>query len=97
MKRTNQRLAKGSFALLMVAGTAMGLAQKPHTIQVQVNGLNQDTVYLANYYGNKLYYSDTTVTDAEGRLTFPGRPYDCLLYTSPSPRDGLLSRMPSSA
>ena len=25
------------------------------------------------------------------------RPSDCLLYTSPSPRDGLLSRMPSSA
>ena len=25
----------------------------------------------------------------------PGKP--CLLYTSPSPRDGLLSRMPSSA
>ena len=23
--------------------------------------------------------------------------YSCLLYTSPSPRDGLLSRMPSSA
>ena len=27
---------------------------------------------------------------------FPGLK-DCLLYTSPSPRDGLLSRMPSSA
>ena len=26
-----------------------------------------------------------------------GRPGCCLLYTSPSPRDGLLSRMPSSA
>ena len=25
------------------------------------------------------------------------RPPACLLYTSPSPRDGLLSRMPSSA
>ena len=25
------------------------------------------------------------------------RPFACLLYTSPSPRDGLLSRMPSSA
>ena len=25
------------------------------------------------------------------------QPRDCLLYTSPSPRDGLLSRMPSSA
>ena len=76
MKRINQRRVKGSFALLMVVGTTMGLAQAPHTIQVQVDGLNQDTVYLANYYGNKLYYSDTTVTDAEGRLTFPGRPYE---------------------
>ena len=26
-----------------------------------------------------------------------GNTYICLLYTSPSPRDGLLSRMPSSA
>ena len=26
-----------------------------------------------------------------------GQYVDCLLYTSPSPRDGLLSRMPSSA
>ena len=26
-----------------------------------------------------------------------GDPAVCLLYTSPSPRDGLLSRMPSSA
>ena len=26
-----------------------------------------------------------------------GQLEDCLLYTSPSPRDGLLSRMPSSA
>ena len=26
-----------------------------------------------------------------------GKSYACLLYTSPSPRDGLLSRMPSSA
>ena len=33
------------------------------------------------------------------RLTLGGRtfPRNCLLYTSPSPRDGLLSRMPSSA
>ena len=32
-----------------------------------------------------------TDADVEARLTA------CLLYTSPSPRDGLLSRMPSSA
>ena len=36
---------------------------------------------------------------AQGRDTTPPKPQfgDCLLYTSPSPRDGLLSRMPSSA
>ena len=28
---------------------------------------------------------------------YDGETYSCLLYTSPSPRDGLLSRMPSSA
>ena len=28
---------------------------------------------------------------------YPDNPKICLLYTSPSPRDGLLSRMPSSA
>ena len=30
-------------------------------------------------------------------LAFVQEMTDCLLYTSPSPRDGLLSRMPSSA
>ena len=34
--------------------------------------------------------------DAEMKL-FAEQAKDCLLYTSPSPRDGLLSRMPSSA
>ena len=40
--------------------------------------------------------------DLKGKYIFPGlvdmRVFvGCLLYTSPSPRDGLLSRMPSSA
>ena len=30
-------------------------------------------------------------------IPMEGRIKHCLLYTSPSPRDGLLSRMPSSA
>ena len=34
---------------------------------------------------------------AVGVPSRPGLFYICLLYTSPSPRDGLLSRMPSSA
>ena len=40
--------------------------------------------------GNKLI-TRTTEPSAIRKI------YDCLLYTSPSPRDGLLSRMPSSA
>ena len=36
-------------------------------------------------------------TNAEGRLLVQGIPTVCLLYTSPSPRDATLSRMPSSA
>ena len=35
----------------------------------------------------------TTITTNNGKTPLIG----CLLYTSPSPRDGLLSRMPSSA
>ena len=42
------------------------------------------------------------IIDPQVHFRDPGQPekedlYSCLLYTSPSPRDGLLSRMPSSA
>ena len=38
------------------------------------------------------------VLDVEtGKMTFKDADKDCLLYTSPSPRDGATSRMPSSA
>ena len=39
-------------------------------------------------------------TPTSGEIYLEGEPISsipCLLYTSPSPRDGLLSRMPSSA
>ena len=42
--------------------------------------------------------SIATNIEIEGEAVVPARLFtDCLLYTSPSPRDGLLSRMPSSA
>ena len=37
------------------------------------------------------------IPKAPSRNFLETNPKDCLLYTSPSPRDGLLSRMPSSA
>ena len=38
-----------------------------------------------------------TPTDTTADIPLDTIPNTCLLYTSPSPRDGLLSRMPSSA
>ena len=49
------------------------------------NGTGAYTVSIANDMANDDYVA-----------TFNASP-TCLLYTSPSPRDGLLSRMPSSA
>ena len=47
-------------------------------------------------------YADTLSKDFPKRFSFYQEKFSninkiCLLYTSPSPRDGLLSRMPSSA
>ena len=39
----------------------------------------------------------TLLADCDYIMKKPGEKVFCLLYTSPSPRDGLLSRMPSSA
>ena len=54
------------------------------------------------YHINKIHKAHYVMMNVEAtneameELTTTFR-YNCLLYTSPSPRDGLLSRMPSSA
>ena len=45
----------------------------------------------------KLVVERSYPTDDVATLRTFKKKYGCLLYTSPSPRDGLLSRMPSSA
>ena len=47
------------------------------------------------YLINKKFFWDSEFIVSNDTLI--PRPDTCLLYTSPSPRDGLLSRMPSSA
>ena len=42
-------------------------------------------------------YTSCRLADAGARVIKVERPEGCLLYTSPSPRDATLSRMPSSA
>ncbi len=48
----------------------------PYRYQFTVEGLGADTVYLANYYGDKMFYADTAIADQKGRFQFPGQPYE---------------------
>ena len=54
-----------------------------------------------NITGNTVNSFEPTIISSNDYYPFglemEDRSYTCLLYTSPSPRDGLLSRMPSSA
>ena len=52
----------------------------------------------AGIYYDQAKYKDALKAYQDVRdSALAGKDVDCLLYTSPSPRDGLLSRMPSSA
>ena len=50
-----------------------GCLALPHALQgqnslvVHVDGLSEDTVYLAHYYGAKLFYNDTAVVTPRDR------------------------------
>ena len=50
-----------------------------------------------SHCNSRLYPVNTVFVTARGTVGKVGLSGVCLLYTSPSPRDGLLSRMPSSA
>ena len=53
------------FMLVLAIATGTSAQEKRH-LQFTIAGTAHDTIYLANYYGNKLYYSDTTVANAKG-------------------------------
>ena len=46
---------------------------------------------------SSLYLNDDVFFDKKRELVISTDTYNCLLYTSPSPRDRTRSRMPSSA
>ena len=69
--------------------------------QVSIGDLYDLAGMTCNFTDNKYGWKDLTgayIKNVPGgySIVFP-KPVPCLLYTSPSPRDGLLSRMPSSA
>ena len=102
-----------SIAMWADGGTAttVGGATNRATLQMRARATNNpgELAYLtvaedntqSNAKANKLTVNDFIVADTyktDVRITGRFLNYRiCLLYTSPSPRDGLLSRMPSSA
>ena len=57
-------------------------------------------LFISNWIKENRINSDSNILEVgagTGSLANQVSKYLCLLYTSPSPRDGILSRMPSSA
>ena len=69
---------------------------------IKENDMGIERLTVKTSGGDKLTYDNLEAGEYEARLIYVAdlgmqNRKPCLLYTSPSPRDGLLSRMPSSA
>ena len=58
---------------------------------------NIPSINVSTWFGIPAYFNKEDSEDMFSMTLMQTNPYICLLYTSPSPRDTLLSRMPSSA
>ena len=66
--------------------------------RIEYPDAENDTVAWKRWHRKAITASARQLKGAARWLTnYPSRVYICLLYTSPSPRDATLSRMPSSA
>ena len=74
------------------------IASAQETQQTQEQNPVAEAFFAAStiaFLGDSITYRGTFITDLESTMVANGK--TCLLYTSPSPRDATLSRMPSSA
>ena len=82
----------GWFEILIVVAVAIiviGPKDFPHMLKKVGSWIGTTKRYISNIQ-NEVADLDINSNEIE-------KPIDCLLYTSPSPRDVTLSRMPSSA
>ena len=79
---------------LYVINRIKELCNKKNDREIALDFSYNNRIFHAKYLflGNDLY-----ITDTLNVIELKDLDMGCLLYTSPSPRDGLLSRMPSSA
>ena len=74
----NFQINKSLFLVVgLLATTSIAFGQKDSKpLDFKVKGAENDTVYLANYYGGKLYYADTAYSDSKGNFSFKEKPRD---------------------
>lgn len=58
--------------LSLFAISSFSMANAQHDFTFKIDGLSDTSVFLANYFGGKLYYNDTTNIDANGVAKFVG-------------------------
>jgi len=69
-------ILKSSFLIAALLVSCAIVAQSKFKIKGHVEGLKDTSIFLANYYGNKLYYNDTALVDSKGNFAFDGKPYN---------------------
>ena len=73
------------------------LKGKSNSRTLRSQNLIPAVIYGAKDEAKKIQILEKDLVKATQFSGFSSQVINCLLYTSPSPRDGLLSRMPSSA
>lgn len=84
-------MKKAVLFLITLLLTLPSFAQKnkAYELKFKVNGVKDTTVYLANYFGEKLYYKDTATANAKGEFVFDGPtklPVGKYAVVTPGPR-----------
>ncbi len=60
-------------SFLTIQSIAFCQSTDAYELKFKVRGVQDTTVYLANYYGSKLYYKDTAVANSKGEIVFTGK------------------------
>ena len=93
------KLSKGKYKIYHIPGVKIGCTTSIQRRVVEAQGYKPGE-YEILFETDNVAEASRVEQELQKDLGYKidRRPYkDCLLYTSPSPRDGLLSRMPSSA
>ena len=90
-KEINPDASKREMDMLLTSGEQISIS----LLAMAIEKLGYPVVSLLGWQAG--FNTSSAYGSARIKRVIPDRIKNCLLYTSPSPRDGLLSRMPSSA